>query len=174
MTGRSWHPRATCPAFRDLRLIRLNHLGFDGQIHQGEIVVAAQVAEDIARVFERIFDSGFPLERVVRVDAYGGDDDASMAANNSSGFNHRTVHGTSTLSRHAFGLAIDINPVQNPYIVGAEIMPDSARAYLDRERVRPGMLVRPSPVIEAFEAIGWGWGGDWTSCKDYHHFDFRR
>jgi poly-gamma-glutamate synthesis protein (capsule biosynthesis protein) len=174
MQGRSWRPEARCPPFEALRLVRAPHVGFDGQVHEGELIVAAAVAEDVARALGRIFANGFPIERMRLVDAYDGDDYASMAANNSSGFNYRVVHGTDDLSRHALGLAIDINPLQNPYVVGDEIFPPGARAYLDRGDLRPGMIVRPGPVVEAFEAIGWEWGGDWSGCKDYQHFTLRR
>lgn len=169
MRGRSWHPEADCPPFEALRLVRAPHLGFDGLVHEGELVVADRFADDIALAFERIFAAGFPIERMTRIEAFGGDDYASMAANNSSGFNYRKVHGTNDLSRHALGAAIDINPVQNPYLVGGAVLPESGRAFLDRTHRRPGMIVRPSPVLDAFEAIGWRWGGDWT-VRDYQHF----
>jgi D-alanyl-D-alanine carboxypeptidase len=170
MTGASWQPDPRCPTWDELALLRMPHVGFDGAVHDGELVVAAAVAEDVVSVFEKIFAARFPIERMARIDAYGADDDRSMAANNTSGFNFRTIAGTDTLSLHSFGTAIDINPVQNPYIGRAGVCPPAAAAYLDRDNLRPGMLVRPGPVIEAFEAIGWEWGGDWTPRQDYHHF----
>lgn len=170
MTGASWHPDPRCPDWRDLALIRMDHWGFDGAAHHGELVVAAAVADAVVSAFELIFAARFPIERMVRIDAYGGDDDRSMAANNTSAFNFRTVAGLDVLSLHSFGTAIDINPVQNPYIGRERVCPPAATAYLDRHDVRPGMLVRPGPVIAAFEAIGWEWGGDWTPRQDYHHF----
>jgi hypothetical protein len=173
MTGASWHPDPRCPAWSDLALIRMNHWGFDGALHDGELVVAAAVAEDVVSAFERIFAARFPIERMERIDAYGGDDERSMAANNTSGFNFRSIAGLDTLSLHSFGTAIDINPAQNPYIGRERISPAASKAYLDRNDVRPGMLVRPGAVIEAFEAIGWEWGGDWSPRQDYHHFAVR-
>jgi poly-gamma-glutamate synthesis protein (capsule biosynthesis protein) len=170
MRGRSWHPDPRCPAFEALALVRASHLGYDGAVHEGELVVAAGVAEDVAGALEHVFARGFPIERLTRVDAFGGDDERSMSANNSSAFNFRTIYGTDRLSRHAIGLAIDINPVQNPYLVGDRVFPPEAAAFLDRGRRHPGLIVRPSPVIEAFERIGWRWGGDFVS-PDYHHFD---
>jgi hypothetical protein len=174
MTGASWRPDPRCPDWPALALLRMNHWGFDGAPHDGELVVAAAVASDVVFAFERIFAARFPIERMVRIDAYGGDDNASMEANNTSGFNFRTIAGLDALSLHSFGTAIDINPAQNPYMGrGGVISPPAAAAYLDRENLRPGMLVRPGPVVEAFEAIGWEWGGDWSPRKDYHHFAVR-
>ena len=172
MTGASWHPDPRCPAWHELALLRMAHWGFDGALHDGELVVAASVADDVVSAFERIFAARFPIERMERIDAYGGDDERSMAANNTSGFNFRTIAGIDALSLHSFGTAIDINPAQNPYIGRERVSPASATAYLDRDNLRPGMLVRPGPVIEAFEAIGWEWGGDWRR-QDYHHFAVR-
>jgi hypothetical protein len=174
MTGASWHADARCPAWRELVVIHMPHWGFDGEVHQGELVVAAAVASDVVLAFARIFDARFPIERMVRIDAYGGDDNRSMEANNTSGFNFRTVAGLDVLSLHSFGTAIDINPAQNPYIAGDRVLPPAALAFLDRANVRPGMIVRPGPVTDAFDAIGWEWGGDWNPRKDYHHFAVRQ
>ena len=96
-----------------------------------------------------------------------------MAANNSSAFNFRTIAGTNTISRHGFGMAIDINPIQNPYVRGNNVLPEAGRAYLNRNDVRPGMIVRGGPVYEAFISRGWIWGGNWNSLQDYHHFERR-
>ena len=173
MIGASWHPDARCPAWGDLVVIRMPHWGFDAVVHPGELVVAAAVADDVVSAFARIFAARFPIERMVRIDAYGGDDNRSMEANNTSAFNFRTIAGLDSLSLHSFGTAIDINPAQNPYIAGERVLPPAAMAYLDRADVRPGMLVRPGPVTDAFDAIGWEWGGDWSPRKDYHHFATR-
>ena len=170
MTGASWHPQPDCPAPSTLALLRMNHWGFDDRVHQGELVVAASVADEVSRAFERIFAARFPIARMTRIDAFGGDDSASMAANNCSAFNFRVIAGTNRLSNHARGLAIDINPAQNPWLKGEEVLPAQGRDYLDRAHVRPGMIVRPGPVTDAFDSIGWDWGGDWTGYKDYHHF----
>ena len=110
------------------------------------------------------------MERIERVDAYGGDDDASMAANNTSAFNCRAVTGGSTLSQHSFGTALDINPVQNPYVNGGTVLPPSGSSYQDRSNYQPGMVLSGSIALEAFEDIGWIWGGNWSSLKDYQHF----
>jgi hypothetical protein len=93
-----------------------------------------------------------------------------MAANNTSAFNFRNVAGTQVLSKHALGAAIDINPRHNPMIIGAAIFPPSGAVYTDRSVCQPGMIVRPGPVVDLFDARGWEWGGDWSPMKDYHHF----
>ncbi|HLU65972.1 MAG TPA: M15 family metallopeptidase [Kofleriaceae bacterium] len=173
MTGVSWRPDPRCPAFDQLALVRLVHWDMAGVERDGELVVAASVAEDVARAFERIHAARFPIERMVRIDAYGGNDARSMSDNNSSAFNFRTILNTDKLSLHSFGTAIDINPVQNPYVSTDRVMPPEAAAYLDRAHLRPGMIVRPGPVTDAFDAIGWTWGGDWESRKDYQHFSFQ-
>jgi len=171
MTGVSWHPDPRCPPLAELALLRLVHHLPAGGERAGELVVAAALADDVARAFERLYAAGFPIERMERIDAYGGSDDRSMAANNSSGFNFRTIAGSNQLSLHALGRAIDINPLWNPYVVGEVVHPPAGVGYLDRADLRPGMIVRPGPVTDAFDAIGWEWGGDWTrAVRDYHHF----
>lgn len=170
MTGASWHAHPACPPPAALALVRMNHWGFDGRVHQGEIVCAAGIAGEVIEIFGRIFAARFPIARMTRIDAFGGDDDASMNANNCSGFNFRVIAGTDRLSQHAFGEAIDINPVQNPWLRNGRILPAAGSEYLDRTNVRPGMIVRPGPVTDAFDALGWDWGGDWNDYKDYHHF----
>lgn len=168
MTGVSWHPG--CPVdLNDLALLELRHWGFDGKVHTGRLVVAARVAAEVGEAFGMVFAAGFPIERMELIDVYDGDDDRSMAANNTSGFNCRQVEDTDRWSEHALGTAIDINPVQNPYIRNGRISPDASTAYLDRDDVRPGMLVRPSEPLHTFDRMGWGWGGDWTNAKDYQH-----
>lgn len=170
MRGVSWHPDPRCPSFDALVIVQLMHWDMGGVEREGEIVVAAPCGEDVARIFERIHAARFPIEQVVRVSAYGGCDETSMAANNTSGFNFRTIAGTDHLSHHALGAAIDINPLQNPYVFRDRVLPPASAPFLDRSRPRPGMVLRPGPVIEAFEAFGWAWGGDWSSSKDYQHF----
>ncbi|HET8935651.1 MAG TPA: M15 family metallopeptidase [Polyangiales bacterium] len=170
MRGVSWHEHPACPSFDALRLVRVRHHSFDGRPHQGELVVHATLAEEVLAIFERIYAAGFPIHSARRIDHFRGSDDASMAANNSSAFNFRVIDGTATLSQHALGRAIDINPVQNPWVRGERVDPEAGRTYLDRTQLRPGMIVRPGPVIAAFEAAGWRWGGDVPSAADYHHF----
>ncbi|MDQ3430804.1 MAG: M15 family metallopeptidase, partial [Actinomycetota bacterium] len=138
---------------------------------RGWLVVHADVATDVVRAFRHLYAKEFPIRSLRLIDRYGGDDAKSMEANNSSAFNCRTVSGTSTWSQHSYGRAIDINPVQNPYVRGSVVQPDRGRRYLDRDDVRRGMIVQPGPVRWAFvKLIDWRWGGNWSSSKDYQHF----
>jgi hypothetical protein len=170
MRGRSWHEDPACPPFSALRLVRLAHHDFDAAPQFGELVVNAEIADEVVAIFAEIFAAKFPIERMQLVDVFGGDDAASMAANNTSCFNFRRIQGSLTLSHHALGLAIDINPVQNPWVRGDRIDPPAARAFLDRRRPRPGMLMRSGPVVQAFLTRGWYWGADFDDVQDYHHF----
>ncbi len=156
----------------DLRLLTLNHWGFDGRIHNGELVVHRNQAAKVLGVMGKLFELRFPIERIQLIDVYGGDDDRSMAANNTSAFNCREVESNSgTWSQHSYGRAIDINPVQNPYLPrSGPVEPPAGAAYTDRSVVRPGMIVDGDGVVTAFRSIGWRWGGYWTSSKDYQHF----
>ncbi len=169
MTGKSWHPELACPSFDALRLVGVPYWGFDGAIHRGELVVAVEVVSAVQVLFERLYLEQFPIARMVRVDAYGGDDDASMADNNTSAFNCREVTGGGALSRHSFGVAIDINPVQNPYVNDDLVLPAAGNDYASRSPLRPGMISRPDPVTRTLSDIGWEWGGDWDDPIDYQH-----
>jgi poly-gamma-glutamate synthesis protein (capsule biosynthesis protein) len=173
MRGVSWHEDPRCPAFDDLALLTLPFRDMDGRDQVGELVVARDVADAVVWVFARLHAARFPIARMQRIDHHGGDDDRSMAANNCSGFNFRLVAGTTRLSNHALGRAIDINPVQNPWVRGDLVLPEAGRAHLARDRDVPGLIRRPGPVTDAFDAIGWEWGGDWTTTKDFHHFAAR-
>jgi hypothetical protein len=104
------------------------------------------------------------------VHRYGGDDERSMAADNTSAFNCRPVTGGSSFSRHSYGTALDLNPLRNPYVKGERVLPPEGRAWLERDGTRPGVITGEGPVVQAFRAIGWKWGGDWRSSKDYQHF----
>ena len=169
MRGVSWHEHPACPSFDSLRLLKLRHWGFDGAVHEGELVVHATLAHEVLTIFEQIYDASFPIHTMRRIDHYGASDPDSMAANNCSAFNFRVIEGTERLSQHALGQAIDINPIQNPWLRAPRVDPEAGGAYLDRTNVRPGMITRPGPVTAAFEAAGWFWGGDARS-PDYHHF----
>lgn len=163
--GASWRPGCPVEA-EEVRRLELTHWTMEGDTATGRLDVHADVAAEVVAAFESLFELRFPIERMTPVDAYDADDDRSMAANNTSGLNCRPIAGTSSWSQHAYGLAIDLNPVQNPWIPG-EVHPPAGSAYLDRSEVRPGMITED--VIEAFTAVDWGWGGRW-SPPDYHHF----
>jgi hypothetical protein len=162
----SYH--AGCPVGpTQLRTIHVSYWGFDGRGRVGSIVVARRVAADVVAVFRRLWGARFPIRRLRPVSAYGGSDDASMAADNTSGFNCRFVGGTSRWSMHAYGEAIDVNPVENPYIRGTVVSPAAGRTYLDRTRYRKGMAVGGGVLVRAFASAGWKWG---ASFGDYQHF----
>jgi hypothetical protein len=170
MTGVSWRPG--CPvALSDLRVVTATHHGFDGRDHTGRLIVHRDVAPQVLGVLRRLYADGFPIRRMVPVDAYGGDDTRSVAADNTSAFNCRFVEGTTRYSEHAYGRAIDVNPIENPYVTSAGTTEHRAsRPYLRRTPFRPGMAAEGHALVRAFDAIGWGWGGRWSGARDYQHF----
>jgi hypothetical protein len=164
--------RPGCPVTpAQLRLVRVSHHSFDGKARVGAVVVRSDVARDILTVFRRLYAARFPIRRLRPIDAYRARDAASLAADNTSAFNCRyaIAPGPKRWSTHAYGLAIDVNPVENPYLDRGAVRPPAGRRYLDRSRVRPGMAVPGSVLVRAFAAVGWSWGGRWSS-PDYQHF----
>ena len=147
-------------------LIDVLYWGFDGDLHRGELVADTRVVFDLQLVFMQMLLLGFPLESVLPVSEFNWDDSESMQHNNTSSFNYRCIAGSDRLSRHAYGLAIDINPLQNPYCSSGSISPSGA--VYDTEA--PGTLYSGHPVVELFKLLGWRWGGEWSD-KDYQHFD---
>lgn len=154
----------------DLRILSLSHWNYAGSVSTGKLVVAAGLANQVVDIFRDLYEAGFPIERMELVDKYDGDDDKSMAANNTSAFNCRLVTGGSTYSEHSYGRAIDINPLVNPYVKGSTVLPPAGSAYVDRSLDAPGMIHAEDEVVQAFAARGWIWGGSWSSLKDYQHF----
>jgi hypothetical protein len=167
--GSSWKANMGCPAPTSLRAVNVTHWGYDGGVKQGRIVVAATQAQNVAAIFGDLYAARFPIQRIVPIDAYGADDQASMRANNTSGFNCRFVAGTTRLSQHGLGLAIDLNPLHNPYVKNGSVDPPEGARWADRSRNDPGMI-KPGAVVDAFARRGWKWGGYWSSGKDYQHF----
>lgn len=165
----SWHPG--CPIGPEqLRAVDLSFVGLDGAAHSGRLVVAADLAQPIVDVFADLYAARFPLARVDPIDVFDGDDDRSISANNTSAFNCRLTTGGTTWSEHAYGRAIDINPLVNPYVRGTTVLPPEAAPYADRARTDPGMIHAGDVVVRSLAARGWQWGGDWSSLKDYQHF----
>jgi hypothetical protein len=165
--------RPGCPVEPvDLRMLYITYWGFDAAPHLGAIVVHASVADDVITVFSKLYDARFPIRRMLPVDEYEGSDPASMDADNTSGFNCRAAvaPGAPHWSAHAYGTAIDVNPVENPYVFGGDPQPDAGAAFLDRADVRPGMAVAGGDLVDAFESVGWEWGGRWADSPDYQHF----
>ncbi|MBV7395467.1 M15 family metallopeptidase [Mameliella sediminis] len=173
MQGVSWHADKPCPARDDLRLLSVPYVDFKGRTRRGELIVATDVAEDMLDIFADIHAARYPIQSMRLVHHFRGDDGFSMAANNTSAFNCRLVAGTSRLSQHALGRAIDINPVQNPYVARGRTSPSAGVDFDDPTERRSGargVIRAGDAVVAAFKKRGWGWGGDWNSSKDYQHF----
>jgi D-alanyl-D-alanine carboxypeptidase len=171
MSGVSWRPG--CPVgFAELRLLKVTHWGFDGKVHRGRLVVNRDAARGMVGVMRSLFRRRFPIRRMRLVDAYGADDHRSMAADNTSAFNCRYVAGQPGVwSEHAFGRAIDVNPIENPYVTDSGyVSPPAGAPYARRSRHRKGMIHRDGAATAAFAAIGWEWAGNWSWPKDYQHF----
>jgi hypothetical protein len=178
MRGTTW--RKGCPVpLRDLRLLTFRYWGFDGEVHEGPMVVNARVARDVVDVFRKLFRARFAMKEVHLAVPYRGpqDDDPNDRRDYTVGFNCRPVltprGALPRWSQHAFGLAIDINPIENPYVTSDGFVKNNhARRYRNRSLRRPGMIRPGDAVVRAFAAIGWEWGGYWSSGKDYMHFSW--
>jgi hypothetical protein len=172
----AWHPG--CPvALSSLRLLTVSYRGFDGQIHAGQLVVNRSAAAPLALVFRQLYGLRFPIRHMSVTDAYGPARSRPADGDISASFECRQAvpspcvggRGTGSWSEHAFGEAVDLNPLENPYVGCGQSRDPAARPYFDRSRHRPGMVT--AAVVRAFRSIGWGWGGSWTgSTKDYMHF----
>lgn len=154
----------------ELRYLRVLHLGFDNETHIGEIVCHRDIAEDLLDIFRELYREAYPIEKILLVDEYGGDDELSMEDNNTSSFNFRPVAGTKRLSQHAYGRAIDINPLYNPYITSEGYTPVNAGDYVDQSAENPHKIDEDDLCFRLFEEKGFFWGGHWKSVKDYQHF----
>lgn len=162
-------------ALEDLRYLQVLHVGFDGEEHVGELIVNKAIAEDILDIMYELYENKYPIERMVLVDAYGGDDELSMQANNTSAFNYRTVEGSSSLSKHSYGMAIDINPFYNPCVRtysdgSSKSFPEGSDSYADRSKDFSYKIDKNDLCFKLFTERGFQWGGDWNSLKDYQHF----
>jgi D-alanyl-D-alanine carboxypeptidase len=170
MAGHSWRPGCPVP-LRQLRLVHVRFWGFDRRAHRGSLVVRARYARSMVRVFRRLYTIRYPIRRMQLVDRFDANDHASMAADNTSGFNCRWRSGLCcTWSQHAYGRALDLNPVENPFVFRSGFSPPNGAPFLDRSQRRRGMIHAHDPVWWAFRAVGWAWGGTWTTEHDYQHF----
>lgn len=168
MTGVSYHEH--CPVqLADLHYLTVTYIGFDGQAHIGELVVASDVSQDVIEVMAQLYQARYPIRHMRLIDDFNGDDAASMAADNTSAFNCRPVTGGTAWSAHAYGTAIDINPVENPYVSGSLVLPVEGVEFVDRPQA-PGVIHDGDVAVEAFAAIGWSWGGRWKKPIDWQHF----
>ena len=173
MQGKSMPDHATI-GFDDLRYLTVYHYDYEGRVKKGELVCNQAIAHDLLCIFRALFSRGYPIYSIRLVDDFDGDDEASMQANNTSCFNYRNVFGTNKLSRHAFGMAVDINPLQNPCVRGSRIQPKTATEYVDRTRDFPHKIDENDFCKEVFTSFGFRWGGNWRYVKDYQHFDKRK
>ncbi|RNL60596.1 M15 family peptidase [Nocardioides marmoriginsengisoli] len=165
----TWAPG--CPvAATDLAWIRLTFWGFDDRRHTGELLVNSAAATDLVAVFRSLYDDRFPIEQMRITTKAEQTAPPTGDGNDTGSFNCRPVRGATTYSQHAYGLAVDVNPFQNPYQKGSLVLPELAGSYTDRTWKRPGMILPDGPVVRAFTAIGWTWGGTWRSLKDLQHF----
>jgi len=177
IAGHSWH--RGCPvALSDLRYLRMSYRGFDGKDHFGEMIVHRSVASDVRKIFGELYRMKYPIRRMRLVSDYKGSDYASIEADNTSAFNCRNATGSGKWSRHAYGKAIDLNPLENPYVSrSGHIAHKASLPYAKRTRRNPfkpenrAVLLRGGPVVTLFKKHGWRWGGDWHSIKDYQHFE---
>ena len=168
MQPSSWRPG--CPVdLDDLRYLRLSYRDFTGQANTGELVVHRDAVDAMFHVFAALWTAHYPINSLRLIDDFGGDDATSIAADNTSAFNCRFVAGTTRWSNHAVGLAIDINPIENPWVEGGLTDHTASLPFIDR-RAAPGVIIEGDAVTQAFDAVGWGWGGRWGEPLDYQHF----
>ena len=160
-----------CPVqLSDVRSLSLLYVNEDGRVHKGELVVAKQVVKDVTSIFKRLYESRFVIHKMQSIEIYDGNDDRSMADNNTSALNCRNVKGTKRWSQHSYGIAIDINPLWNPYVRRGKVEPLEGKNFLNREADLPGLIHHDDAIVQWFLDAGWGWGGHWKNSKDYQHF----
>lgn len=162
-------------ALTDLAYLRMLYYGLDGNTYVGEMIVNQKIKEDVLHIFRELYENRYPIERMVLVDEYAGEDEASMEANNTSAFNYRTIAGSDKLSNHSYGMAVDLNPKYNPYVKqvnGSSIcQPESSGAYADRTKEFDYKIDEYDLAYQLFTQAGFTWGGSWNSVKDYQHFE---
>ena len=174
MQGKSYKEDCTVPR-EDLRYVHVRHMGFDGEVKDGELVVNKAIADDVLAIFEELYKADYPIEKVRLVDEYDADDEASMSDNNSSAFNFRFISHTTRISKHGLGMAVDINTRYNPYVKTVDgklsIEPANGADYVDRSKDFPHKIDHEDLCYKLFKERGFTWGGDWTHSKDYQHFE---
>ena len=174
MKGKSFKDDCTVPR-EDLRYLHVLHKNIDGDVLEGEMVVNKYIAEDVLEILKELYEADYPIERMVLIDEYDADDEASMEDNNSSSFNFRLISHTNRVSKHGLGMAVDINTLYNPYTKVADgkriIEPITGEPYLDRDASFPYKIEKGDLCYKLFTEHGFVWGGDWTNRKDYQHFE---
>lgn len=174
MQGKSFPKEKNARIKREnLRYLRLLHYNYEGDIQTGELVCNSAVADELLGIFRELYNKGYRINKITLVDNYDGDDLKSMADDNTSSFNYRVVSGSTKLSRHALGMAVDINPLYNPYVTKNKVEPSQGRKYTDRSKKFDHKIDNNDLAVKLFKAKGWTWGGDWKSVKDYQHFEKR-
>lgn len=158
---------------RQLSYLKITYWGFDEKTHVGEMIVNKDVAQEVLDIFQEVYHKKYPIEKIKLIDEYDADDGKSMEDNNTSAFCYRKIANTNKLSNHSLGKAIDINPLYNPYTFGNIVSPAEGKKYSDRSIVRKGTIKKGDALYNAFIKRGWTWGGDWSSKKDYQHFEKR-
>ncbi len=174
MQGKSFKDNCTVPR-EDLRYLKVLHVGFDGKTHTGELVVNRLIADDVLDIFKQLYEAGYEIEKIRLIDEYDADDEKSMSDNNSSAFNFRYISYSTKLSKHALGLAVDINTLYNPYVKNVDgrrnVEPANAEKYTDRSIEFPHKIDHDDLCYKVFAEHGFEWGGDWEHAKDYQHFE---
>lgn len=176
MKGKSYKEQCTIPR-QELRYVKVLHIDIDGNIKLGELVVNKAISQDMVTIFRKLYNAQYPIEKMLLVDNYNADDDASMRDNNSSAFNFRYIPTGGRLSAHSRGMAVDINPLYNPYIKqtanGTIIAPKEGSDYVERSGAFPYKIDRDDICCRLFLQHGFEWGGDYKTIKDYQHFEKR-
>jgi len=172
--GKSFKENCTTPR-EDLRYLKVLHYNKEGEELEGELICHKDIADDLLAIFRELHRAKYPIERMVLIDEFDADDEASMRANNTCAFNFRKASGMRTLSKHSTGMAIDINPLYNPLVKHREgrtkVYPSTATPYIDRTQDFPYKIVKGDLCYRLFKKYGFSWGGDWKSSKDYQHFE---
>jgi len=163
-------PESEPLSFDSLSYLTLSYYGFDGGTHLGNMVVDKRVASEVIDIFKEVYEKKYPIDKIRLIDEYNAVDNLSMVDNNSSSFCYRTIANTSVISNHGKGLAIDINPLQNPHVVGNIVNPEEGYVFADRSNIQMGMIAEGDDLYNAFIKRGWSWGGHWKNA-DYQHFE---
>lgn len=177
LSGHSWHQG--CPVhYRDLRYLQMSYIDFEGRERMGEMIVHKEVAKEVTTIFKKLYRAGYPIRQMCLVSDFSGNDWKSIEADNTSAFNCRNATGSKKWSKHSYGRAIDLNPLENPYISRKGHIAHKAsqkfrkRQHRNNSAADRAMLLQDDPVVQIFKAHGWKWGGDWEGVKDYQHFSF--
>lgn len=167
----TWHPGCPVP-LSDLRYLQIYYWGYDNKAHIGELIINKVLAREVIEIFQNLYLAKFPIESMKLMDDFQGNDESSMAVNNTSAFNCRSITGKpGVFSNHSYGYAIDINPLINPYVKGNIVLPPNGVQFVDRSILYPGIITANSLIYDLFIQHGWTWGGNWVMPKDYQHFE---